>query len=58
MLESLLNKVAGLQVFNNTYFKEYLQTTASVVSHDCMFIIYVIDLSTKNKIRKRGFKFL
>ena len=34
----------------NTFFEEYLQTTASVVSHGSMFIIYSIDLSTKNKM--------
>ena len=50
-------------------FEKFLRTpilkiicerTASVVSFSCgsMFIIYVIDLSTKNKMQRRGFIFL
>ena len=47
----------NLKIFKSTYFEEYLRTTASVVSFS-MFIIYVIDLSTKNKMQRRRFIFL
>ena len=47
------------EIFKNTYFEEYLRVTASVDSFSfSMFIIYVIDLSTKNKVQRRGFIFL
>ena len=44
--------------FKNIYSEDYLWTTASAVSQGSMFIIHVIDLSTKNKIQRRGFTFL
>ena len=43
------------EIFKNICFEEYLRTTASVVSFSwLMFIIYVIDLSTKNKSKDGG----
>ena len=39
------------EIFKNTCFEEYPGTTASVVLfYVSMFIIYVIDLSTKNNM--------
>ena len=79
LLESLLNKVAGLQVCNFTKkrlhhrchpvkFVKYLRIPIlknicerlllQFLSHGSEFITYVMDLSTKNKVQRRGFIFL
>ena len=40
------------KVFKNTYFEEYLRTTAFVVSFSWLYVhYYVTDLSTKNKMK-------
>ena len=45
----------NLQNLKNTYFEEYLPTTACVVSFSWLYVhYYAIDFLTKNKMQRRG----